>query len=224
MNGRQKLGNRRRSRGLRTGQVLCNVKPPSPRAHVPNLVQAVGLDLPPRLLAGRAARAAHRHLLRAGVRRRGPPLAFGVGHAVRHLSVRRAGLHAAVLGGLQDERPAPRRPRTRGLNSSSPAGHIRRMIRRVLLLGHGAQGRAALHDLVSGDGRCTSPSPTPIRRSPAASRGYPSARVTPVTLDAADHAAVEASDARRRRRDRRRSPARSRSPWGSWPSAPARVS
>lgn len=66
------------------------------------------------------------------------------------------------------------------------------MIRRVLLLGHGAQGRAALHDLVSGDEplHVTVADADPLLADRLAR--YPSARVTPVSLDAADHAAVEA--------------------------------
>jgi saccharopine dehydrogenase-like NADP-dependent oxidoreductase len=66
------------------------------------------------------------------------------------------------------------------------------MTRRVLLLGHGAQGRAALHDLVSDD---DSAHVTVADADPSLPRQlapYPSAQVTPVAVDATDHAAVEA--------------------------------
>ncbi|MGH7667893.1 MAG: saccharopine dehydrogenase family protein [Gemmatimonadaceae bacterium] len=66
------------------------------------------------------------------------------------------------------------------------------MTRRVLLLGHGAQGRAALHDLVSGPGelRVTVADADPALAERLAP--YPVSRVRGVHLDAADHAAVEA--------------------------------
>ncbi len=66
------------------------------------------------------------------------------------------------------------------------------MTRRVLLLGHGAQGRAALHDLVSGAGDLRV---TVVDADPALAErlsGYPSSRVRGVRLDAGDHAAIEA--------------------------------
>ncbi len=66
------------------------------------------------------------------------------------------------------------------------------MTRRVLLLGHGAQGRAALHDLVSGDGDLRV---TVVDADPSLAEqlsGYPSSRVTAVRLDADDHTAIEA--------------------------------
>lgn len=66
------------------------------------------------------------------------------------------------------------------------------MTGRVLLLGHGAQGRAALHDLVSGTGdlqvTVADADPTLGEQIP----GYPASRVRVVRLDATDHAAVEA--------------------------------
>ncbi|HEX8726613.1 MAG TPA: saccharopine dehydrogenase C-terminal domain-containing protein [Gemmatimonadaceae bacterium] len=66
------------------------------------------------------------------------------------------------------------------------------MTRRVLLLGHGAQGRAALHDLVSGAGDLHV---TVADADPALDQQlsrYPASRVRAVHVDAADHAAVEA--------------------------------
>ncbi len=66
------------------------------------------------------------------------------------------------------------------------------MTRRVLLLGHGAQGRAALHDLVSGADELQV---TVADADPALAEQlsrYPASRVRAVRLDAADHAAVEA--------------------------------
>lgn len=64
------------------------------------------------------------------------------------------------------------------------------MTRRVLLLGHGAQGRAALHDLVHGDGdlRVTVADADPALPERVAS--YPAGRVTARVVDAANHDAV----------------------------------
>ncbi len=65
------------------------------------------------------------------------------------------------------------------------------MIRRALLLGYGAQGRAALHDLVRGDAdtHVTVADADPALAPQLAA--YAPGRVTPRQLDAADEGAVE---------------------------------
>ena len=70
------------------------------------------------------------------------------------------------------------------------------MTRRVLLLGCGAQGKAALHDLVSGDDSThvvvADSDQDRDRGVDAIARRYPAARVTAKVIDATDEAAIAA--------------------------------
>jgi lysine 6-dehydrogenase len=64
------------------------------------------------------------------------------------------------------------------------------MTRRVLLLGCGAQGTAALHDLVCGDDSTHVVAADGDRGVEATARRYPSARVTANVIDATDEAGI----------------------------------
>src|ERR1035437_8646713 len=66
------------------------------------------------------------------------------------------------------------------------------MTRRVLLLGCGAQGKAALHDLVSGDDATHVVVADSDRGVDAIARRYPASRVTAKVIDATDEAVVAA--------------------------------
>ena len=63
------------------------------------------------------------------------------------------------------------------------------MTGRVLLLGHGAQGRAALHDLVSGTGDLQVTVADAESTLGEQIPGYPASRVRATRLDADDEAA-----------------------------------
>src|ERR1017187_4028885 len=66
------------------------------------------------------------------------------------------------------------------------------MTRRVLLLGCGAQGRAALHDLITGDDSMRVVVADRDRGVEASLRRYPASRVAAKVLDATDETGIAA--------------------------------